>query len=179
MLNARLSFRKLDYLIFGIFIFLIILSVTNLKNQSSSKAVLIISTPEGEFVYPMDKNAVMTFKGNLGVSTVEIEGGKAFFRDSPCVNRICVQMHSVQYNNDWAACIPNGIFIRVEGNPRTGNDIDIGSAQSVNNSDKAEQKWQNQKTQRYINAGNVATRSQDGSDAVLNAANGTLLRKLL
>ena len=80
--------------------------------------VLVVNAPEGEFVYPMNRNRVVRMKGVLGESVLVIEDGKAFFRESPCPNKICVQTRPVEHDNDWAACLPNQVIIHVEASEK-------------------------------------------------------------
>ena len=54
-------------------------------------------------------------EGILGESTIKIEDGFVFFENSPCPNKLCVNSSAISKNGDWIACLPNGVFARIEG----------------------------------------------------------------
>lgn len=85
-----------------------------LKTSENLEHRLVITSGEKEFIYPLDKNRVVEIKGNLGKSVIVIQDGRAFFKSSPCKNHVCVQTGAISMENEWAACLPNDIFIRIE-----------------------------------------------------------------
>ena len=109
-------FRALDFLVLMIFLGVVAGSVFFVASgrDDTGTPFLVVNAPEGEFVYPMNRNRVVRMKGVLGESVLVIEDGKAFFRESPCPNKICVQTRPVEHDNDWAACLPNQVIIHVE-----------------------------------------------------------------
>jgi hypothetical protein len=46
---------------------------------------------------------------------VEISGGKARVLSSPCVNQTCVAVGHIHRQGEWAACLPNKVFVSIEG----------------------------------------------------------------
>lgn len=107
-------FRPLDFVMLALFLAVAAASLFVLRIQADDKAFLLVNTPEGEFVYPLHENRELHLKGLLGDSLVVIQDGRAFFRESPCPNKICVQTRAVEHANDWAACLPNQVIIHVE-----------------------------------------------------------------
>lgn len=57
--------------------------------------------------------------GREGVSTLRIRNGRVRFIDSPCRNRICINSGWHAHHADAAACVPNGISIRLIGDGET------------------------------------------------------------
>ena len=57
----------------------------------------------------------LSFFNLFGESSIQVESGKAKFLDSPCENKNCIQSGEISVNGQWAACLPNGIFINIEG----------------------------------------------------------------
>ncbi|AEE15863.1 NusG domain II-containing protein [Treponema brennaborense] len=99
-------------------------SVFAAVNGKSGTPVLIIDSPDGEYVYRLTQDETIEVKGSIGVSRIHICGGQAVFEDSPCANKTCVSSPPVGKNGDWSACLPNMIFIRVEAeNDDSGVDI--------------------------------------------------------
>lgn len=93
-------------------------------SQAPGTPVLHISTSETEYLYQLDQDAEIPVNGLTGTSVIRIQNGRAFFQESPCANKTCIQADPVYRNGDWVACLPNGIIIRVESE-QTTSDIDI------------------------------------------------------
>ena len=108
-------FRPLDFVILAVFIAVAAGSVVAVASMPKQDVPLLtVHAPDGEYVYPLNKNREIRMEGVLGESVLIIEDGKAFFRESPCPNKICVQTRPVEHDNDWAACLPNQVIIHVE-----------------------------------------------------------------
>ena len=122
----KLSLKILDFLIFFLAIGICVFSITYASSKKSGSSNLVISSPEGEFIYPLDKNEVLQFSGKEGKSVIQINDKSACFLESPCKNRTCIASGSIKENGQWAACLPNGIFIRIEAE-QIDSDIDITS----------------------------------------------------
>ena len=107
-------FRPADFLILILFSALVVASILFLKTSKTSEKRLVINSGKKEFIYPLDKNRELQIEGVIGNSVIEIQDGRAFFKESPCSNHTCIQMGAVSDENEWAACLPNDIFIRIQ-----------------------------------------------------------------
>nr|WP_294431025.1 NusG domain II-containing protein [uncultured Treponema sp.] len=107
-------FRPFDFVIFTLFALLTAASFLFLKTSRNSERRVVINAGKKEFIFPLDKNREIEIEGNIGKSLIIIKDGRAFFKTSPCQNKTCIQMGAVIEENDWAACLPNDVFIRVE-----------------------------------------------------------------
>lgn len=117
---------KVHVRIFDIVIVLVFLGVISAAfffgfRKKSGKAMLVVETPSGKYIYPLDKNEHLEFKGRMGTTYVSIQDGDAFVTDSVCDNKTCVQMGRLRYQNDWAACLPNGVMLRIENSGNNSN----------------------------------------------------------
>lgn len=115
-----------DILYFLLFLIIILYFSINIfaGNKTKSKQ-LIIESGENIWYYQLDKDRELKIEGILGESTIEIKDGFVFFKDSPCPNKLCVLSNSISKNGDWLACLPNGIFVRIEGEDEKSSEIDI------------------------------------------------------
>ena len=104
-------------------IFLILLFVVTIiyfslnffgKNKSPVKQV-IIESGKNIWYYQLDKNKEINIEGNLDESTIKIKDGFVSFENSPCPNKLCVLSSAISKNGQWIACLPNGVFVRIEG----------------------------------------------------------------
>ena len=104
----------LDLIVFAAAIFFIFFSFFSLKSGKNDNSTLIIYSGDSEYVYPLESNGQYKIKGALGESTISVQDGKASFISSPCPNQTCVEMGKISHSGEWAACLPNDIFIMVE-----------------------------------------------------------------
>lgn len=78
-------------------------------------AVLVVASGEQEWIYPLDQDREIEVQGVLGVTSIHIGDNKAHIEDSPCINKTCIASPPIRNTGDWSACLPNGVFIRIEG----------------------------------------------------------------
>ncbi len=67
------------------------------------------------YIFPLDRDGTYSVQGAMGVSIIRIENGAVYFEDSPCPNKTCIQTGKISRPGQWAACLPNDVFIRIEG----------------------------------------------------------------
>ncbi len=89
------------------------------KNKAvNGRNLLIINAESGgkkdTYIYPLKENGLYKIQGTLGISLIQIEGEKAFFVDSPCPNKTCISSAKISQEGQWAACLPNRVFIKIE-----------------------------------------------------------------
>ena len=115
-MNRNNKIKFADILLILLFLATIIYFSLNFfaKNKSPVKQV-VIESGKNIWYYQIDKNKELKIEGNLGKSTIKIEDGFVFFENSPCPNKLCVQSSAITKNGEWIACLPNGIFVRIEG----------------------------------------------------------------
>lgn len=78
-------------------------------------ASLVVSSGGNEWIYPLAEERTLEVPGPIGITVIRINDGKANIIASPCTNQTCVASAAVAHKGDWSACLPNGIFIRAEG----------------------------------------------------------------
>lgn len=88
--------------------------------------ILEVKTPDAYFAYALDRDARLSFDGDLGATEVEISGGKAHVSDSACANKLCVHSPPIAKPGEWIACLPNRVILRVRG----GSDKETADAGS-------------------------------------------------
>ena len=115
-MNRNNKIKFADILLILLFVVTIIYFSLNFfaKNKSPVKQV-VIESGKNIWYYQLDKNKELKIEGNLGKSTIKIEDGFVFFENSPCPNKLCVQSSAITKNGEWIACLPNGVFVRIEG----------------------------------------------------------------
>lgn len=86
-------------------------------------AVLVVASGEEEWIYPLSQDREIEVQGVLGITYVHIGNGAAHIEDSPCANKTCIASPPIRNTGDWSACLPNGVFIRIEGS-EGGDELD-------------------------------------------------------
>jgi len=81
-------------------------------NAASSQ--VIIKGPDKTWIFPLDAEERVTVTGPIGVTVVELHAGKAAIVSSPCSGQTCVAAAAVNKSGQWAACLPNRVFLLVE-----------------------------------------------------------------
>ena len=120
------GFKFIDFIFLLIFIAVLAFSILTLGKKSAKEPTLIVTTPTGQYIYPLNKDKEIPVKGLIGITVVQIKNGKASIKDSPCPNKTCVACTPISGNFEWIACLPNQVFIRVEredSNEDTQTDI--------------------------------------------------------
>lgn len=85
---------------------------------------IVVSTDGVEWIYPLNEARVIEVQGKLGLVSIGIEGGKARFLHSPCKNKLCIGSAPIGVTGEWSACLPSGVFIRVEGDADEHDEFD-------------------------------------------------------
>ncbi|MDE7226904.1 MAG: NusG domain II-containing protein [Treponemataceae bacterium] len=119
-------FRPLDICLLAAYLAAIAASLFLLRGARTGTPLLVVNTPDGEFVYPLDTDRTIPAAGALGMSTLVIRDGRASFAQSPCPNKDCLRAAAISRTGEWAACLPNRILIRIESAARPAFDAMTG-----------------------------------------------------
>ena len=64
----------------------------------------------------------LRIEGPLGVTTIQIAGGRARVLDAPCPQQLCVKTGAISNAGAMVVCVPNRVVVRVEGHSKDGVD---------------------------------------------------------
>lgn len=92
-----------------------IFSAVFVYGSGSGETRVIIEGGGKTWVYPLGTEQTLQVEGDIGVTVVHIHDGKVAVEDSPCDNKTCVAAGAIDSNGQWIACLPNGVFVRIEG----------------------------------------------------------------
>ncbi|NLJ45770.1 MAG: NusG domain II-containing protein [Treponema sp.] len=124
--------RKLRITLVDAAVVLAALSVVFLSSLGAVDAageprVVIADSTGQEWIYPLDADREIGIRGPLGTTTVHIHDGGVAIESSPCPNQTCVAAGFINQPGQWVACLPNQVFVRVEGGSDDGSGIDSGT----------------------------------------------------
>ncbi|HLW22173.1 MAG TPA: NusG domain II-containing protein [Sphaerochaetaceae bacterium] len=103
-----------DIAIFIVSIAIIAFSLGRFTDFSGEPQVHV-RTDGGEFIYDLGVDAFATFNGPVGETSIEIKDGKVHVHDSDCRNKVCISAGWVSRVGDWIICLPNNVFVLIEG----------------------------------------------------------------
>lgn len=110
----KLRFFDIVALIFSLAVFLLFTAYG--RSISKDEGYIIIETAEDRLIYPLSEDRRITVQGPVGESVVQIDHGAARFESSDCDDDLCVLMGTIHSSGEWAACLPNRIFLYTGGN---------------------------------------------------------------
>jgi hypothetical protein len=111
--SLKVHVRPLDIVIFGLAAVLVLGTSLLVLNRQSGTRYVQITGESGEWIAPLDKDAEYEIPGPLGLTHVHIHDGKAAIIDSPCKNKLCILAGAISEPNQWVACLPNKVFMRI------------------------------------------------------------------
>lgn len=72
----------------------------------------------------MDTPMHADIPGLLGDTLIHISDGKISIEDSPCPTKSCTMMGGISRKGQWLVCMPNGVFITIEGDSGKTMEVD-------------------------------------------------------
>jgi len=68
------------------------------------------------WIFPMEAEETVSVRGPLGTTVIKIHEKQAWVESSPCTNQTCVASGHIKTRGTWVACLPNNVFLLIEGN---------------------------------------------------------------
>jgi hypothetical protein len=85
------------------------------QGHEGATAVLI-QAQGGQWIYSLDQDREITVEGPVGDTTIGIHAGGVRVVEASCRDKVCVSMGTISTPGSWIACLPNRLFIRIQGN---------------------------------------------------------------
>jgi len=92
----------------------IFLFITVYGDREEAETVLI-RVDDTSWRYPLDTERDVAIPGPIGDTEVHIGDGHVHVTDSPCNSKICVAAGMISRPGEWIICLPNRVFISIEG----------------------------------------------------------------
>ncbi len=110
-----LSLKPLDYLCLALCAGTLAGAAVLAFGEGEGDPRAVVTQGSKEWILPLDAPRRLEVAGPLGTSVIEVEDGTARFVSSPCRDELCVSMGRLSEPGSWAACLPNKVFVRIEG----------------------------------------------------------------
>jgi hypothetical protein len=114
-MKRTLFLKPLDFAALTLSAALTILAAFMVYGRPQDTAQVIIRSQSGSWVFPLDAEETLTVSGPIGDTVVEIRGGRSRILASPCNGQTCVAAGHIYRQGQWAACLPNTVFLYIEG----------------------------------------------------------------
>jgi hypothetical protein len=107
--------KNLDYA--SVILSVLVISVFAVFVYSNGNTDPIVKIESGGkvWIYPLDENRELRIKGPLGFTIIQIMDNNAYIVDSPCPDKLCILAGKLDKTGQWAACLPNRVFLAIEG----------------------------------------------------------------
>ncbi|GHT78274.1 hypothetical protein FACS1894130_04570 [Spirochaetia bacterium] len=123
-MKGRFALKAYDVAVVGLAAALTVCSAVFVYGKGGADAQVIVQGSGRSWIFPPDAEERVVVAGPLGETVVEIRGGEARVVSSPCDNQICVVEGPVHAGGEWVACLPNGVFVLIEGRSHEDGEID-------------------------------------------------------
>ena len=101
-----------------------VLLVISGGSSTSGAAVYVESSSGRDGPFELAARDTISCAGPLGTTTIEIAAHRARIAASPCRHQICVRTGWISRAGEIAACVPNGVVIRLAGPARAAGGLD-------------------------------------------------------
>ena len=117
--------KVFDLAFLGLSLGITVLSAVAVVETPSWKGppVVEVKTPQGTFVYPLNKNRDLHETGPAGVTWLRIRDGEVYAISSPGPRKIMMKMGKISRDGEWLASVPNHIFVLIKGG--RPSDLDV------------------------------------------------------
>ena len=102
----------------------VLLAVTRGGDSGSGASVVVVVDGVETARYPLDKNG--TFSLNGGTNTLVIEDGYAWLSEAQCPDQLCVHMGRIHNSSGIIVCLPNRLYVTIEGVDDPNVDVTVG-----------------------------------------------------
>ena len=115
-MTGKLRLKIFDYIIIILALVFSSYSAYAIYSGSQANTIVMIRGQDREWVFPLNAEETVEVQGPLGISLIRIRGNEAWVESSPCKNQICVAAGQIHRYRTWIACLPNNVFLLIEGN---------------------------------------------------------------
>lgn len=115
MFKLQSSSRYRPLKIGDFIIIIIFLSALFFIPSSSGEKIIVIVDKRKEYIYPLNVDRIVEFKGKIGMIKLEIRDKKAKVIKSSCPQKICMKTGWIENKGEQIICVPNRVIIRIDG----------------------------------------------------------------
>ena len=119
--------RPLDFAVFALSLGALTASIFAITGPATAaRSRVEIRADNRAWRYSLNSETLLAVPGPLGETHIHIHEGAVSIQSSPCANQSCVHSPPATRPGQWIACLPNAVFIYVEGDTDS-DDLDASS----------------------------------------------------
>jgi hypothetical protein len=107
--------KAADIVIILIVLGLTVYSVFSVYARPRNTVRVLIQGSRQVWTFPLEAEETISVPGPIGNTIIRIHDNQAWVEASPCNNQICVAGGHIHQPGVWIACLPNNVFLRIEG----------------------------------------------------------------
>jgi hypothetical protein len=107
--------RSLDVLAIALAMGVVTLFSVQAYAGAGKSSEVSIQADGKDYLYPLDQDTQFSVTGPIGETTIQIKNHRVRVVSSPCRDKICIAAGWLSHTGQWTACLPNRVFVRVEG----------------------------------------------------------------
>ncbi len=112
---APMRMRPVDFVIVSVSLLAVAAFSLFAYTGTGKSASVVIEASGKRWIYPLSEDRKVRVPGPLGDTVVVVRGGEAYVEDSPCRDKICIQMGRISRQGQWVACLPNRVMVSIGG----------------------------------------------------------------
>jgi hypothetical protein len=112
--------KPADIIIIILSVVLIVFLFISTYSQTQDSVELLVRVDNESWRFTLEEDRILHIPGPLGETEIHIQDGEIFVEDSPCVSKICVAAGKIKRPGQWIVCLPNHVFISIEGTVESG-----------------------------------------------------------
>ena len=119
-IKEKLPIKPFDLVIIFFALLLTGFSAYSIYILPRDTSQILIEGVSQSWIFPLNAEETISVPGPLGATVIRIYGNQVWVESSPCINQICVAAGRLSRAWDFAACLPNNVLLRIEGNDTEG-----------------------------------------------------------
>lgn len=92
--------------------------------KDAAHPVVQVRVEDRVWVYDLQKDRTVFIPGPLGETEMIIRDGRVHVHSSPCRAKICIAAGEISRPKEWIICLPNRVFITIEGAETADGEVD-------------------------------------------------------
>ncbi len=107
--------RVLDYVIILVAVAITVATAVFLYGGGASALQVVVEGSGKTWIFPLGAEETLQVPGPIGTTVVRIHEKQAWIESSPCRDKLCVAAGKINRSDQWVACLPNKVFVRIKG----------------------------------------------------------------
>ena len=114
-MKKRSLLRPLDIPVIALSVAMTLAIALTVYSGGTASSSVIVRSTERTWIFSINAEETLSAAGPLGETLVSIHEGRPAIVSSPCSGQICVAAGRLHRSGQWVACLPNRVFVLIQG----------------------------------------------------------------